>query len=413
MLEIMPDWRNNEIKDSIRDGLIRSSNLDIDASNKKSRLELERNLAPTNDLTAGDHKTTNNNGFGFGVITNKPLENGSAPMARRSLEENGENDLAYYDWPAIDNFEDVDRLFRNCDSTFGQSEAMEDGGEELSWFATSSDAMYTSEMEALNDFAAYSSSCKRGPQTCDDAEVEDAFVPTSPNAMECEGEEMEEVAANQKQTYNGCGTLDMDMTGNPHLSVQSMTRDLADQNQKQKQQVEPSSSSYLTFDSYPGKDGIEPPPAHKGIPAAVRRKTEKLKNEKPSFEFERGTNCNNDKSKSMLETSMVVNGSSNNNSSAFSTNDLSAEETNFRQLQDVMNQLDVKTKLCIRDSLYRLARSVQQRNDFDLSPASSSYGNVDAQYSAISNGFAEPINPETGTNPIDRSIAELLFHQKH
>lgn len=60
---------------------------------------------------------------------------------------------------------------------------MEDGGEELSWFATSSDAMYTSEMEALNDFAAYSSSCKRGPQTCDDAEVEDAFAPTSPNAM--------------------------------------------------------------------------------------------------------------------------------------------------------------------------------------------------------------------------------------
>lgn len=46
------------------------------------------------------------------MITNKPLENGTASMARRSLEENGENDLAYYDWPAIDNFEDVDRLFR-------------------------------------------------------------------------------------------------------------------------------------------------------------------------------------------------------------------------------------------------------------------------------------------------------------
>lgn len=57
-------------------------------------------------------------------------------------------------------------------------------------------------------------------------------------------------------------------TGNPHLSVQSMTQDLADQNQKQEQQVEPGSSSYLTFDSYPGKDGIEPPPAHKGIPSA-------------------------------------------------------------------------------------------------------------------------------------------------
>lgn len=56
----------------------------------------------------------------------------------------------------------------------------------------------------------------------------------------------------------------MEQTGNPHLSVQSMTQDLADQ----KQQVEPGSSSYLTFDSYPGKDGIEPPPARKGIPSA-------------------------------------------------------------------------------------------------------------------------------------------------
>lgn len=79
---------------------------------------------------------------------------------------------------------------------------------------------------------------------------------------------------------------------------------------------------------------------------AVRRKTEKLKNEKPSFEFERGTNCDSDKSKSILDSSMVVNGSSNNNnnnnSSAFSTNDLSVEETSFMELQDVMNQVRLR-----------------------------------------------------------------------
>jgi hypothetical protein len=58
---------------------------------------------------------------------------------------------------------------------FRQRETMEDGGEELSWFATSSDAIYTSEMEALNDFATYSTS-KPGLQTSADAEVEDAFA---------------------------------------------------------------------------------------------------------------------------------------------------------------------------------------------------------------------------------------------
>lgn len=86
----------------------------------------------------------------------------------------------------------------------------------------------------------------------------------------------------------------------------------------------------------------------------MRKKVEKLKNgqlmnsiqqpltEKPSFD---GANCNNEfdkganESKSILDSSMVVNGSANNNSLAFSTNDLSVEEISFNQLQDVMNQV--------------------------------------------------------------------------
>jgi hypothetical protein len=87
---------------------------------------------------------------------------------------------------------------------------------------------------------------------------------------------------------------------------------------------------------------------------AIRKKAEKLKNgqlmnliqpplvDKPSFD---GANCNNEfekgvnESEDILDSSMVVNGSTNNNSSAFSTNDLSVEETSFMQLQDVMNQV--------------------------------------------------------------------------
>lgn len=76
-------------------------------------------------------------------------------------------------------------------------------------------------------------------------------------------------------------------TGNPHLSVQSMTEDLVDQKcpsvstsmlnnspfvQNQKHQVEPGSSSYLTFNSYYGMEGppspVEPP-AQKGLPGKI------------------------------------------------------------------------------------------------------------------------------------------------
>jgi hypothetical protein len=101
------------MKDNIRDGFVQSSTLDIDVSIKKSRLELES--TPTNDLTR-NHKSTNNDGFH--LIMNKPLENGSALVARGPVENGsnavsyGENDFAYYDWPTIDNFEDVDRMFR-------------------------------------------------------------------------------------------------------------------------------------------------------------------------------------------------------------------------------------------------------------------------------------------------------------
>lgn len=93
--------------------------------------------------------------------------------------------------------------------------------------------------------------------------------------------------------------------------------------------------------------------------------------------------------------------------------EISLEATNFRQLQQVMEQLDVRTKLCIRDSLYRLARSAEQRHncanlisgngdDRDASRA------VMVQETNKCTGF---VDVETGTNPIDRSIAHLLFHR--
>ncbi|KAG2705115.1 hypothetical protein I3760_05G037200 [Carya illinoinensis] len=93
--------------------------------------------------------------------------------------------------------------------------------------------------------------------------------------------------------------------------------------------------------------------------------------------------------------------------------EISLEATNFRQLQKVMEKLDIRTKLCIRDSLYRLARSAEQRHNC----ANLIGGNGDGRDASRALAFQETnkctgfVDMETGTNPIDRSIAHLLFHR--
>ncbi|KAJ4965314.1 hypothetical protein NE237_017163 [Protea cynaroides] len=90
----------------------------------------------------------------------------------------------------------------------------------------------------------------------------------------------------------------------------------------------------------------------------------------------------------------------------------SIEETSFQQLQYIMEQLDMKTKLCIRDSLYRLAKSAEQRHNIGnlhgcRRNCSVKTGVLKTEESNKCSGF---MDMETDTNPIDRSLAHLLFH---
>ncbi|XVE49566.1 hypothetical protein DITRI_Ditri01bG0092100 [Diplodiscus trichospermus] len=93
--------------------------------------------------------------------------------------------------------------------------------------------------------------------------------------------------------------------------------------------------------------------------------------------------------------------------------EVSLEATSFRQLQQVTQKLDIRAKLCIRDSLYRLARSAEQRHN-----CSNTKGGIRADKDASGPLVAEETNKcagfmdvETDTNPIDRSVAHLLFHR--
>ncbi|XP_028753164.1 protein LNK1 isoform X2 [Neltuma alba] len=99
--------------------------------------------------------------------------------------------------------------------------------------------------------------------------------------------------------------------------------------------------------------------------------------------------------------------------SSMSSVDEISLEASFRQLQLVMDQLDIRTKLCIRDSLYRLARSAEQRHNY--AKGNGSIGeNIEACKAMMTqdvSGCSGFVDMETDTNPIDRSIAHFLFHR--
>ncbi|CAI9770083.1 unnamed protein product [Fraxinus pennsylvanica] len=93
--------------------------------------------------------------------------------------------------------------------------------------------------------------------------------------------------------------------------------------------------------------------------------------------------------------------------------DISIEAASFEHLQLVMEQLDMRTKLCIRDSLYRLARNAEQRFTH-ANPNGGCKDEKDASGALMAEGSNKCtgfMDMETDTNPIDRSIAHLLFHR--
>ncbi|KAJ1257424.1 hypothetical protein BS78_K041100 [Paspalum vaginatum] len=91
------------------------------------------------------------------------------------------------------------------------------------------------------------------------------------------------------------------------------------------------------------------------------------------------------------------------------------EEKIYYQLQDALGKLDSKTRLCIRDSLLRLAHSAKERQIAgDRSRTNKTNKDEDqASENDISTRGTRPPTSvaESTTNPIDRIVAHLLFHR--
>ncbi|CAN8254576.1 unnamed protein product [Cochlearia groenlandica] len=94
--------------------------------------------------------------------------------------------------------------------------------------------------------------------------------------------------------------------------------------------------------------------------------------------------------------------------------DNSAEFSVLYRLQDVVAKLDMGTRTCIRDSLFRLAGSAGQRNHTGDSAQSKKGSQCDHKVILKEESkyrYAGIPDTETVTNPADRTVAHLLFHR--
>ncbi|KAI3803827.1 hypothetical protein L1987_31989 [Smallanthus sonchifolius] len=408
-----------------------------------------------------------------------------------NCEDKDSGDLLYYGWPDIGNFEDVDKMLRGCDSSFGLGVTDNDG--ELGWFT--SDRIEGTEEALKMDFKF---PCPEPSGLKNILHPDHGSSESNNHRSSCISESKDELnyrdqinlqkrqskhhnQAEGKKARKGVGNNDgsfYQVSDLRSTDCRLSSNNKSDQaftsvgNRQQYRNLEldyfghMQSNSYLPPDyphqttTVPMLSGIKS--EHKGLKSPSPRGSSYASNQSsgdPSFA---GTAAETDEQKQsqgfqpifigsprqmgiMFQSSkgFLVSDEKQGNlsvkehvsrrdiegdqkgvdtgllnvqeSSSVSSglDEISLEATSFRQLRQVMEQLDLRTKLCIRDSLYRLARSAEQRHN---NPSVSS-GATDANdlggplMSERTNKCTGFIDMETDTNPIDRSIAHLLFHR--
>ncbi|KAK4401887.1 protein LNK1 [Sesamum angolense] len=516
-------------------------------------LDMKGSAVSANDALLGDKITTvDNNSFSYplGDITHT----GNNLEFFANTEDKDSSDFLYYGWPEIGNFEDVDRMFRSCDSTFGLGASKED---ELGWFSsadniggsgdvvnsdvnkfpcpesnlveTNSENHDSSRAYSVNDSAMTSAhvSYKDSSWTSEKSDLSN-LVPlfmTEVNEHKKHFKLQNQSVGKGKEHYFGNGSFSY-MNNLSNEVVQLPSEATTHQALQQQQASSPDSYNYLqnpvsflpsdntqlsdptsvnlnisgvksenndltspsprnssnTSNQLPSMESSDDSPFQVTAPVG-RGKREKLHSRQSSRSSGNSSlkNANVTRQAAMGDpgltgkqvhyygdkvenhsdiegVSFVIPaelGSSNiQESSTMSpgVNDISLEAASFRQLQLVMGQLDLRTKLCIRDSLYRLARSAEQRHnhaksnggcgdDRDASGGflaegtnqyhmqKSVFSRAKLQKSTMLSalslevlylpnnsddfhfGYTSLMDMETDTNPIDRSIAHLLFHR--
>ncbi|CAI9265566.1 unnamed protein product [Lactuca saligna] len=98
------------------------------------------------------------------------------------------------------------------------------------------------------------------------------------------------------------------------------------------------------------------------------------------------------------------------NLSTLVMNTSSLEDAILHQLENVVSTLGIQIRLCIRDSLFRLAQNALQRK-YVISSNEQVPNVVTQERLGETKSSARKTDGETKTNPIDRIVAQLLFHR--
>ncbi|XP_075501000.1 protein LNK2-like isoform X8 [Primulina tabacum] len=107
-------------------------------------------------------------------------------------------------------------------------------------------------------------------------------------------------------------------------------------------------------------------------------------------------------------TSTEVNDS---NAVSITFDNRSVEESVFYQLQETISKLDIQIRLSIRDSLFRLAQSAIKRHRPSDTGTINIRDEVLSKYIDTHERTSTISDEETDTNPIDRTVAHLLFRR--
>ncbi|CAI9764490.1 unnamed protein product [Fraxinus pennsylvanica] len=387
-------------------------------------------LISDNTKTSGhDFENKNTDSVGSEVCASDPIhdEKSTSDHSHSYSYPLGDTPQTDNDLNFFDNFEDVDRMFRSCDSTFGLGASIED---EFGWFS-SSNALGGSRDVPKSDFmfsCPESNTMENMSESHDLSKLivnctsNDSALATSPvGSNESSWPLGRDEFASHLSIVNGTSSPDCKEEFKPKDQIHEykMQSKLQNPSERKRKVQYLGNGSYISnlpseVIQFPYGDG-----SNQAFPC-VDIRHQQQGSTCDSVSQEKQVHLSGDK----LDDHCDVEGvrmltpaelcSSNIQecpSMSLNLDDISPEAVSFRQLQHVTEQLDLRTKLCIRDGLYRLARSAEQRQHYEnLNSSSGDERDAGGTFMAEgSNKCAGFMNVETDTNSVDRSIAHLLF----
>uniref|UniRef100_A0A7N0TW15 Protein LNK1 n=1 Tax=Kalanchoe fedtschenkoi TaxID=63787 RepID=A0A7N0TW15_KALFE len=355
---------------------------------------------PTNNFTAAD------NSIAYSMRDAHQPESGLS-FLYNGHENKETDDPLFYDWPEIGNFEDVDQMLRTCDSTFGLGDLAKE--DEMCLFP--------------------SSKASNGSDAASKSEVRSSYSDSN---------SLKNLSVNNESPQPNYASVALDAfkrSGGASYTSNSMASNITEQSCLSK------ASSINGLPTSSDKIGPAKPP--KQVDMRIRNtvyQTQSVETNAHLHQFDSSKlpsntqlsfcqssqnsfhiNCSGLQKQNVVDDQCsdpvfaLKNIFNSGNEESFTKNSQLDEklvgETSFCQLQEVMDQLDLKTKLCIRDSLYRLARTAEQRHGV---ANVNGFNKADKNSNEVLTAETKDeglLDFETDTNPIDRSIAHLLFHR--